>query len=201
MTIGLLLMLAALLLVGHNRLVADDAGKQVQRVMAELVETMQSAPISSEPAEDPQAVIPAATANRVMATETIEGNRYIGVIEIPNLGISLPVAENYTDEQLHISPCRYNGTYYTDDMVICGHNYPEHFARIKYIAQDEIVYFVTVDGQRYTYAVLQSETVWPTEIERMLLWNDEEWDLTLFTCNNGGESRCAVRCVRIDDVD
>ena len=24
-----------------------------------------------------------------------------------------------------------------------------------------------------------------------------EWDLTLFTCNTGGQTRCAVRCSRV----
>ena len=25
------------------------------------------------------------------------------------------------------------------------------------------------------------------------------WDLTLFTCYVGGQTRCAVRCVRVED--
>ena len=28
----------------------------------------------------------------------------------------------------------------------------------------------------------------------------EPWDLTLFTCNTGGQTRCAVRCIRAEDL-
>ena len=132
-----------------------------------------------------------------MATEVIDGNRYIGVLEIPALGISLPVGENWTEELLQLSPCRYSGSYYTDDLVICGHNYERHFSPIKYIEPEERVYFVTVEGTRYSYYVVQRETVQPNEIDKMLGKEDVPWNLTLFTCNNGGESRCAVRCIRL----
>ena len=37
----------------------------------------------------------------------------------------------------------------------------------------------------------------PTQIEKMITATDEnDWDLTLFTCTTGGNARCAVRCVR-----
>ena len=84
------------------------------------------------------------------------------------------------------------------DLVICGHNYESHFSPIKYIEPEELVYFVTVEGTRYAYSVVQRETVWPLEIDKMLGKEDVPWDLTLFTCNNGGESRCTVRCMRVD---
>ena len=82
--------------------------------------------------------------------------------------------------------------------TIDGNNYESHFSPIKYIEPEELVYFVTVEGTRYAYSVVQRETVWPLEIDKMLGKEDVPWDLTLFTCNNGGESRCTVRCMRVD---
>ena len=55
---------------------------------------------------------------KAMPTETIDGQRYIGKLEIPSLGLTLPVMENWDYERLKISPCRYSGSYYYDDLVI-----------------------------------------------------------------------------------
>ena len=197
-TLGLLLMAAAFGLVLHNRMEANEAGRKAEIVLAELSDVMRERQESVIPAEDLSAIAEADKAVPVMPTETIDGNRYIGVLEIPALGISLPVGENWSDELLQLSPCRYSGSYYTDDLVICGHNYESHFSPIKYIEPEELVYFVTVEGTRYAYSVVQRETVWPLEIDKMLGKEDVPWDLTLFTCNNGGESRCTVRCMRVD---
>ena len=198
MTLGLLLMAAAFGLVLHNRIEADEAGQNAERVLAELSDAMRERSESDTPSEDHlSAAVEADKTVPVMATEVIDGNRYIGVLEIPALGISLPVGENWTEELLQLSPCRYSGSYYTDDLVICGHNYERHFSPIKYIEPEELVYFVTVEGTRYSYYVVQRETVQPNEIDKMLGKEDVPWNLTLFTCNNGGESRCAVRCIRL----
>ena len=196
--LGLLLMAAAFGLVLHNRIEADEAGQNAERVLAELSDAMRERSESDTPSEDHHpAAVEADKTVPVMATEVIDGNRYIGVLEIPALGISLPVGENWTEELLQLSPCRYSGSYYTDDLVICGHNYERHFSPIKYIEPEELVYFVTVEGTRYSYYVVQRETVQPNEIDKMLGKEDVPWNLTLFTCNNGGESRCAVRCIRL----
>ena len=196
--LGLLLMAAAFGLVLHNRIEADEAGQNAERVLAELSDAMRERSESDTPSEDHHpAAVEADKTVPVMATEVIDGNRYIGVLEIPALGISLPVGENWTEELLQLSPCRYSGSYYTDDLVICGHNYEKHFSPIKYIEPEELVYFVTVEGTRYSYYVVQRETVQPNEIDKMLGKEDVPWNLTLFTCNNGGESRCAVRCIRL----
>ncbi len=198
MTVGLLLMAAAFGLVLHNRIEADKAGQNAECVLAELSDAMRARSESDTPSEDHlPAAVDADKTVPVMATEVIDGNRYIGVLEIPALGISLPVGENWTEELLQLSPCRYSGSYYTDDLVICGHNYERHFSPIKYIEPEERVYFVTIEGTRYSYYVVQRETVQPNEIDKMLGKEDVPWDLTLFTCNNGGESRCAVRCIRL----
>lgn len=197
-TLGLLLMAAAFGLVLHNQVEAKEAGRNAERVLVELSDVMREQSENDIPAENLSALVEADKTVPVMATETIDGNRYIGVLEIPALGISLPVGENWSDELLQLSPCRYSGSYYTDDLVICGHNFAAHFSPIKYIEPEEQVYFVTVEGTRYSYSVVQRETVQPDEVDKMLGKEDVPWDLTLFTCNNGGESRCAVRCIRVD---
>jgi len=60
-----------------------------------------------------------------------------------------------------------------------------------------------VDGAVYRYVVTNRETVRPTDVEYMVnnaAPQAEPWDLTLFTCNTGGQTRCAVRCIRAEDL-
>lgn len=219
MTAGLVILAAVFFFATKNILEANDAGKNAERIYTKLVDVMTDDVNSTDPtAPSDEAKTTDHSDDRddeisfsinddlslsdtfvsVMDTEYIEGYSYIGIIEIPSLGLSLPVGENFSYDQLNYSPCRYCGSYYTDDMVICGHNFTSHFGPINYLQPGESVVFITAEGERIPYTVLERETVWPQQIERMIDPGDNLWDLTLFTCNNGGESRCAVRCARAD---
>ena len=82
-------------------------------------------------------------------------------------------------------------------MVVCAHNYAKHFSPIKWLQAGAEVYFTDMDGMRWSYEVDNVETLQPTQIEKMTTVTEEDnWDLTLFTCTTGGSARCAVRCVR-----
>ena len=146
---------------------------------------------------------PELTPYKDMPVEEIDGYRYIGFLEIPSLGLSLPVMENWDYTRLKISPCRYTGSYYTDDLVICGHNYFRHFTPVKdSLGMGEDVYFTNVLGESIHYKTVNKETLAPTNIAEMVSNNSnsesqDDWDLTLFTCNLGGQTRAAVRCQRI----
>ena len=98
---------------------------------------------------------------------------------------------------LKIAPGRYSGSTYADNMVVCAHNYAKHFSPIKWLQAGAEVYFTDMDGRRWSYEVDNVETLQPTQIEKMTTVTEEDnWDLTLFTCTTGGSARCAVRCVR-----
>ena len=48
-----------------------------------------------------------------------------------------------------------------------------------------------MDGNVFSYAVSSLETLSPYAISDM---TSGDWDLTLFTCTVGGQSRLAIRC-------
>ena len=207
---GLLLAAGGIGLVLYNLWDNDRAGRAADAIQDEIDSELEKMPVENAP-------VPLAGRNKqddeswlsgqTMPTMLIDGNQYIGTLEIPSLGIRLPVLDRWNYELLKISPCLYSGSYYTDDMVICGHNYQRHFSPIKGIAIDADVYFITAQKVIYHYKVCNRETVKPTAVEQMILnWNNgdsefeqfEDWDLTLFTCNTGGQTRCAVRCIRAE---
>lgn len=182
--IGLLLIAAAFALVLYNIWDAGRAKRESDRIGEKLKISISDD--GGNYADDDG-----------MPTIEIDGYLYIGMIEIPSLDLSLPVMEDWDYERLKISPCRYSGSYFTDDMVICAHNYAKHFSPIKKADIGSDVYFTAADGQVYHYQVSNRETVQPAAIEDMIDNTKEDWDLTLFTCNTGGRTRCAVRCVRM----
>lgn len=192
--VGLLLLTAALFLTGYNIWDGRRAGRSAQEANAELQQMILNYMVSEEKTDDviEQETVPAE--KRKLSAMEIDGNLYIGVLEIPSLGISLPVMKEWDYEKLKIAPCRYSGSYYTDDLVIAGHNYPTHFSPIKWVEPGSEVLFTTTQGEVFRYTVDWVETMEPTEIERMV--SGDGWDLTLFTCTTGGAARCAVRCIK-----
>jgi len=126
-----------------------------------------------------------------MPVEKIDGNYYIGILEIPSQELSLPVMSEWSYPNLRTAPCRYSGSVYSGDLVIAGHNYARHFGVLKNLAENEDICFTDTQGNVFYYRVCQSETLEETDVERM---QAGEWDLTLFTCTYGGEKRVAVRC-------
>ena len=201
--IGVLLLAAALLLTAYNLwsdVMADViAGKVLERLasdMEENVDTSPSVPIYDEESED--VYIPDYILNPAMAMpeDQIDGQTYIGVLEIQALSLSLPVISAWSYPNLKIAPCRYAGSVYLDNMVIAAHNYQSHFGKLETLSHDDNVSFTDVDGNVFAYKVVEIETLSPYAIEEMTIG---DWDLTLFTCTLGGQSRVAVRCDRIQD--
>lgn len=124
------------------------------------------------------------------------GQAYIGTLQIPALGLELPVNQTWNYDSLEISPCKYAGSYRKPGFVICAHNYWSHFGEIQTLTNGSPVIFIDVLGNVYSYEVVQTETLSPTYVEEMV---SSKWDLTLFTCTYGGQSRVTIRCQRVDE--
>ena len=201
--LGLLLIGGALGLALYNVWDAWRAGEEAETILEELENDMEQE-TDTVPAAPAMTFFTQETAP-VMPLQTIDGYDYIGILEIPDQGIRLPVMNTWDYTRLKISPCRFSGSYFTDDLVICAHNYASHFSPIKWIGIGTDIYFITVDQVVYHYTVSNRETVQPTAVEEMIQNENNagadgvnaQWDLTLFTCNTGGQTRCAVRCDRV----
>ena len=196
--LGMLMIAAALGLTAYNIWDGKRAEQASQEIAEVLVEKI------SEDAGQSGLQVPIFDPSTPMPVEVIDGYEYIGVLEIPSLNLSLPVMSEWDYTRLRISPCRFTGSYYADDLVICAHNYAKHFSSIKWIEIGADIYLTNVKGMTIHYIVTNRETVEPTAVEQMIAntKNSEtstlEWDMTLFTCNTGGQTRCAVRCRRVE---
>ena len=128
---------------------------------------------------------------RGVGTYEIDGEVYIGTLDIPALELSLPVMSEWSYPKLKLAPCRYKGSAYRNDLIICAHNYNSHFGRLKELEPGDEIVFTDADGNAFFYSVVTTETLAPTAIDEM---ESSGWDLTLFTCTIGGAKRVTVRC-------
>ncbi len=218
---GLVLILAALLLTVYNlwdeyraQLAADSAAAQLAQVIAggaqggEISTGGVSAENGTQDAADsaegdfpvqsllPPGQTPAYILNpgMEMPIQTIDGWDYVGLIELPEYELSLPVITPWSYDALKIAPCRYSGSAYTDDMIIAGHNYKSYFRSLQYLTEGDTVIFTDIDGNVFTYTVVEYEILAPTAVEEL---EGGQWDLTLFTCTRGARNRIVIRCERV----
>lgn len=188
-TLGLLMIGLALSLISYNRY-DDLRGSQAARDIVSAMEmdsreaaaTQTSVELSEEPLPDP---------DRQMPVKIVDGAEIVGILRIPSLELELPVISQWSYPSLKTAPCRYSGSAYQNNLILCGHNYAAHFGNLKTLREGESVQFLDMEGTDFFYEVVALETLMPTAVEEMAAGN---WDLTLFTCTLGGESRVTIRC-------
>lgn len=186
--IGTLCFIAARSFMVYNRHESNAARVMAKSIVEQLVDLIGE----TKPVEDlpPDYVL---NPDMDMPTEEIEGNRYIGTVVIPALGVELPVMSEWSYEKLKISPCRYAGSAYMDNMVIAAHNYNSHFGKLSSLPQGEPVLFKDVDGNEFRYKTALLEILLPENVDEMIAG---DYPLTLFTCTPGGRTRVTVRCIK-----
>ncbi len=221
--LGLLLIAAALSLIGYNLFDEMKAEKSSEKALEQLILEIptekaeqtsgdrsdkassgtsdvtskrmpeQPTPPTTEEISPSEIEIPdyILNPNMDMPVKEIDGQEYIGKLEIPVLGIELPIISEWSYPRLKIAPCRYTGSAYLDNLTIAAHNYASHFGNIKKLSPGDEVIFTDLDGNIFHYVVASVEILQPTAIEEM---TDSEYALTLFTCTIGGKSRVTVRC-------
>ena len=184
---GILLLAAALLLTVYNLW-------SEQRAEARATQALQELETQLEQREAPSRPLYELYPNMEMPVLLADGKSYIGVLDIPALGLSLPVISQWSYPDLKLAPCRYTGSAYSGNLILAGHNYPSHFGGLKNLRSGDTICFTDADGNQFFYQVAELEVLDGTAVEEMTAG---DWQLTLFTCTYGGQSRVAVRCVSV----
>ena len=183
---GLLLIAAALFLSAYNEWESHEARDSARQVIAQLCDELPTE--AGEPTTLPDV-------RREMPVKTINGRDYIGVLSIPSLELELPVISQWDYPALKVAPCRYSGSLYQDNLIICAHNYASHFGKLKELQPGDTVLFTDMDEHVVTFQVVERETLNPMDTEGM---EAGDWDLTLFTCTIGGQTRVTIRLERVE---
>lgn len=198
MTGGLLLMAAALLLACCNIWADHRAASSAAAILLDMpdelfaAEERAEAPAAAEPTLEVEIPDYQLDPTMEMPVTVIDGREFVGVIQIPFLALELPVLSEWSDANSKIAPCRYRGTAYQNDLIIAGHNYKSCFKNLKNVPVGAQVLLTDMDGNVFSYTVSALEVIGGSDVESM---ESGDWDLTLFTCTYGGQSRVAVRCL------
>lgn len=191
MALGMLLLVAALGLTAYNIWDENKAEKASTETLEELVETIVNN-VEENTGEEIEPIYKSHPDVEIPAVE-LNGNYYMGLLEIPALNLALPVMKDWSYPKLKISPCRFVGSVYTDDIIIMAHNYNSHFGGLKTLNPGDTVKFTDIDGNLFTYKVATTEIIGGAAVEDMV---SGEWDMTLFTCTYGGRTRVTVRLMK-----
>ena len=199
MVIGAVLITSALGLFLYNEQEQRQAADAVDELMPQVVDMIHDRQDASQKdpagAEGGTEILAPQLQDKQMPVVEIDGYGYIGFVGIPTLGLELPVMADWSYPQLKISPCRFAGDTYSDDFVIMAHNYIQHFGYLHDLRVGDSVTFIDMDGVTTEYEVVAMDVLEPGAVEEMTAG---DYDLTLFTCTYGGQSRVTVRCDRID---
>ena len=168
--------------------------EQAQTVAMETQVTNQEDNINHSPEPSMDEILESNDEPYTTGPVTMVGDyEYIGVLDLPALNLSLPIMSDWDYERLKMAPCRQFGSAATDDLVIAGHNYINHFGSLGMLKAGDSVTFTGTDGAVNTYVVSETATISPTETEKV---TESGYPLVLYTCTYGRQSRIVIYCSR-----
>ena len=175
--LGVLCILLAVVIIRNNFIESAQAGSASDAFLSGVINQM------------PDTVLEDTSTD--MPVVDVDGHSFVGTVEIPSLGLLLPVQSRLSKEDAKYAVCRYRGSIASNDLIIAGHNYVEHFGNLNQLTTGDEVIVTDMNGKSYKYEVANIETLGAYDVIDMVAG---EWDLTLFTCTIGGANRVTVRC-------
>ena len=198
---GLVLLLGAAGLLVFNELQAAGAGRAAQEVLPELMIKIEQRQEAVEEGTLPTLDVLPGTPLEMLEPEDLEmteveidGYGYIGYLSVPALELELPIMGDWDYARLQIAPCRYSGSLLGEDLVLMAHNYDHHFGRLKNLSPGDTVIFMDMEGNVTRYQVVALDILMPDAVEEMTAGI---YDLALFTCTYGGQTRVTVYCDKL----
>lgn len=117
----------------------------------------------------------------------IDGKDYIALLEIPGMGVCLPVAAQQED----YLPGRFWGSVYSSPFVIGGRDHPGLFDFCSKIEYGTPLTVTDMTGTQFSYTVARVDRAEKAENQWLL---DENFDLTLYCRGTFSSEYIAVRC-------
>ena len=129
--------------------------------------------------------------------EEIINNNLFGIIEIPKISLYYPIFSTLSEENLKVSPCKFYGSNLDENTNICiaGHNYNNDlfFSKIDHLQPEDEIYIYDYTGIKYTYQVTENYEVKEDDLSPIYIYNRNQKNLTLITCNNLNNNRIIVK--------
>ncbi len=139
--VGVCLLAAAMALLivwQWNVRAAEQNSKEYASIIRELIPEQQGA-------------VPEERRDNTMATLSVDGTDFVGLLEIPEYDSVLPVCNDWGKPAKY--PCRFSGSVYDRTMQIGGTSQKGQYDFYRDISVGDSVFFTDMEGNRFLYAV------------------------------------------------
>lgn len=127
---------------------------------------------------EPQGAMPEVRRDNSMPVLSLEGEDYIGILEIPAFGSALPVGAHWGHSSRY--PCRLTGSVYDGSIRIGATTQAGQYDFYRDISVGDALYFTDMTGNRYGYVVADIRYTRHADEENP---DSREADLMLFLQN------------------
>ncbi len=125
----------------------------------------------------------------------IKNDSYFGRLIIEKIGLDYIVFENFSDDLLKISPCKFSGPSLGECGNICivGHNYEnkKFFSEIEKLEINDEILIDNLKNKTYRYIVYEKNEVDANDFS--ITKSKKKTELTLVTCNNTNNKRIIIK--------
>ena len=179
--VGIALIMVAVGLV----LFSHFGGKMAQTNAKEIVSKMYSLmPNVKNGAPDNRS-------NVTMPMLEIDGEDFVGIIEVPNFSKTLPIYSKWNASKVTKYPCRYMGSMYDGSLIIGGCDNDGQFDFVKEISNGDTVLVTDTTGLRFKYTVTDINRTKDVSTENL---TSQEADLILFARNTYSLDYTVIYC-------
>ena len=160
--------------------------EQAQKHNAQVVQTILGLLPPTQPG------VSESFSNMSMPALEIDGEDYIGLVEIPALGLMLPVSDPWDKGTAMKHPCRFDGTVYDHSLIIGGADRTGQFAGFDQLQLGYTVTVTDMTGRGFDYVIQRVDRT-STPSETVLTARNA--DLTLFVRDAYSMDYILLRCV------
>lgn len=181
MPLGIFLLAAGLCLAAALPVGMHLGAKKCQTVLTEMLERLPERWVGN--AED--------TLAPGMPALSLDGTDYVALLEVPEFGVTLPVAKTWDPRKLFVTPARFSGSVYDGSLVIGGADLPQQFFFCDQIGHGAAVLVTDMTGGQFSYTVTRIDRARKAESSWLAV---SDHALTLFCRDLYTMEYVAVRC-------
>lgn len=137
------------------------------------------------------------TISSVYNTNQTNITNIFGTLEIPKIGISYAIFNEFNEKLLEISPCKFYGVNLGENgnIAIAGHNFDNHtfFSDLNKLENNDEIVLYSNSNIKYIYSVYNTFETSSDDLSVLNAKFINNKELTLITCNNSNKKRFIVK--------
>ena len=126
-------------------------------------------------------------------------DKYLGVLFIDKINLEYPIFNEFSEENLKISICKFSGSKLQENgnITILGHNYKNvFFGNLdKLEMHDKII--IDLNGEKFNYYIFKIYEIDSNDLDCLKPIYNNSKEITLVTCkNNNKKKRLVVKAIK-----